>query len=842
MRRFFSIASLATLLLGLCLLGREILFQGRVFSGPDLVNYFIPTSDFARGWLRQGVVPLWNPMTFCGWPLVGDAQLRWMYPPNWLLLVLEPAVAFSLLVLAHIGFGALGMWVYLRRVTHVGPWAATCGAASFGLAGFFANHLMSGIVVFPAAGAWAPWILLLGWRLGAPGESPRTVALFAACLGAQILAGAPQIVFYTCLVVLFQGLWRAATVVLQAWREPSAATRPYRSALGILASYAVGAAIAMSIGAASILPTSEFGRLSFQRGEKPAWETVTDCSVAPRYLWLTVAPRFFNNPHVEATYWGGQDGYWDICAYAGLGPIAALLFLLFSGTWLFRSRDVGTPGGDAKQTGPPGIVPFHLVLAGLALLLAMGRYSPSPLVQLFRLLYEWVPGFDRFRVPGRWLLFWEFGVAVLFGLVLDRLFARDGESELQPRLGLIGPLILAVALALCAANSADVMRASGIERFVPDFNASRGHPIYLQWQASAAGSLRRGALFALAWLVVLGAGTMRGGVWRKAVPPIAAALVLVDVFGYGTSVGTTRTRQGQVEEFFAQSPLMKFLAEHLDGHRQLARGDVHDWLVDQNQPELWANRATVHGVRDARGYYPLCLRWFGRFANRLNERPSTHPLGALLQPVGPKPMVETPINPDLLAMLDVKFLLTYRTLRVEGLRLVQRTSFGLGIYEVINRRGPAWLAASRSTEGLSEEQEIALLTASDFDGRREALAANGPPSDFEAAAGDQPGTVSVTRLSPNRIEILVERGMDDLLVVSEAYHPGWRATIDDEPTTAVRTNHALLGAYIPPGRHRIEFRFQPKSFRVGLYTVCVAWLLLAAIVTAGAGRRKATSP
>ena len=839
MRRLSSILAPATLLIGVVYLGQGIFFRGRVLSGPDLVNYFIPTTHFARPWLREGILPLWNPMTFCGWPLVADPQLRWMYPPNGLLLVLDPAFAFSILVLAHMAFGALGMWVYLRQVLRTGSWAAACGAASFGLGGFFANHLMSGIVVFPATAAWVPWILLLGWRLGAPGASVRTVALFAGALGLQVLAGAPQIVFYTCLVVFYQGLWRAAGAAVHVRRNSSSPVPAVRAAIRILAFYAIGAAIALSVGAAGILPAAEFGALSFQRGQKASWEEVVNCSIAPRYLWLTVAPRFFDNPHAEGTYWAGrgaqQEGYWDISGYAGIGPIAALLVLLFSGSGFFRGRS-RTPS-DEEQPRPRagGGVAFHLTLAGLALFLALGRHN-----LLFRWLYDWVPGFDRFRVPGRWLLFWEFGLAAVFAWVVERLAAPASDGAAIPRRALIGPLALAGGLALCAAASPAVMAAAKIRDTVPTFVPHRRHPLYGQMIATTTGSLQRGGLFALGWLVLFAAGAGRNAPWRRAVPPIAALLVLVDVVGYGTFTATTRTRRSQIDEFYPRSPLIEHLASSARGRRILALDDVHDWQVDQNQPELWANRAVLHDLHDARGYYPLCLCWFGRFANALNDRYATHPLGGLLQPVGPSPQMFTSVNPGLLAMLDVKCLLSYRDLPIEGLRLVQRTSFGLAIYEAADRRGPAWLARSRPTGGLTDEQEVALLRSPDFDRAHEALASSPPPRDWPTPGGDPAGTASLQRASPNRIVVEVERKAADLLVVSEAYHPGWRAVIDQRPAPVVRANHALIGVYVPPGApavRRVELTFQPTSFRVGLYMTCVAWLILAAALAATVKRR-----
>lgn len=827
MRRTAPILAFAILLAAVVVLGRSILLERRVLSGPDVVNYFIPTAHFARGWLQQGVLPLWNPMTFCGWPLVGDAQLRWLYPPNLLLLLLDPAIAFSLLVILHIGFGTTGMWFYLRKAAAVGPWPALCGAATFGLAGFFACHLMSAIVVFPATGAWVPWILLLGWRVGRPGARATTVALFGVAIGAQVLSGSPQIVFFTWIALVLQALWCAVRETAAGWHIACSWPIAFRPAAAVLARYAAAGAIGIALGASSIIPASEFGALSLQRGGKIEWKYVTDTSLEPRYLWLTVAPRFFGNPHIAGTYWGGRkghpaEGHWDICGYAGIGPLAALLVALLCWRSLFGKRQAhqtnqATPG---QLMHPSAFAAFHLFLAALALALALGRHSP-----LFHVLYEWVPGFDRFRVPSRWLLLWQFSLATLFAIVLERCFRTEIAREAAKKRMVVALVVMVVLLIVAVAFSPALIDAAGFTEFASDF-----HPeVVRDLQHAAAGSLLRATAFALGWLIFFtAAGKKLAPLWRQALPVFATLLVLADVLSFGTSMPTTRTRQRQADEFYPRSPLVNFMTAGLEGHRFLALDDVHQWLNDQNQPELWANRATVAGLHDVRGYYPLCLRWFGQYVNTMSRRPARYRMDGLLS-------VESPLDLSLLSLLDVKFLLSYENLATPGLPLAQKTSFGLKIYGVVGTRGPAFLAKAYSTDGLSEEQEIALLAGGRPDTRTWALT-SAPPlqSQIRNSKSEiaRPGEVTLTRPTPNRIELDVDRGSGDLVVVSEAYHPGWRATADGERLRVVRANHALIGVYVPPGRHRIALVFEPASFRLGLYLSLGAWLILAAVGTA----------
>ena len=72
------------------------------------------------------------------------------------------------------------------------------------------------------------------------------------------------------------------------------------------------------------------------------------------------------------------------------------------------------------------------------------------------------------------------------------------------------------------------------------------------------------------------------------------------------------------------------------------------------------------------------------------------------------------------------------------------------------------------------------------------------------------------------------------LVISEVWHPGWRAFIDGDELQLHRTNVALMGAWIPPGDHKLELSFRPVYWHLGvvisLVSLGVFLVLLSAIV------------
>jgi Bacterial membrane protein YfhO len=73
-------------------------------------------------------------------------------------------------------------------------------------------------------------------------------------------------------------------------------------------------------------------------------------------------------------------------------------------------------------------------------------------------------------------------------------------------------------------------------------------------------------------------------------------------------------------------------------------------------------------------------------------------------------------------------------------------------------------------------------------------------------------------------------------VFSEIYYDkGWNAYLDGNKTDYVRVDYVLRGMAIPAGSHTIEFRFEPRSYKVGMmlatwFNLAVYLLLMAGLV------------
>jgi uncharacterized membrane protein YfhO len=67
-----------------------------------------------------------------------------------------------------------------------------------------------------------------------------------------------------------------------------------------------------------------------------------------------------------------------------------------------------------------------------------------------------------------------------------------------------------------------------------------------------------------------------------------------------------------------------------------------------------------------------------------------------------------------------------------------------------------------------------------------------------------------------------------LLVSSEAWYPGWNASVDGSGRPILMVNAAFRGIAVPPGRHRVAMVFAPRILWWSAAVSAMACLLLAA--------------
>ena len=78
-----------------------------------------------------------------------------------------------------------------------------------------------------------------------------------------------------------------------------------------------------------------------------------------------------------------------------------------------------------------------------------------------------------------------------------------------------------------------------------------------------------------------------------------------------------------------------------------------------------------------------------------------------------------------------------------------------------------------------------------------------------------PRTATIVVDRPGRIEIHTSAVSPQLLVLSERFSDGWKATVDGATVPLVRAEIDFMGCVVPVGDHTVRFTFDPASVRNG---------------------------
>ncbi|HLY28326.1 MAG TPA: hypothetical protein VKQ72_18405, partial [Aggregatilineales bacterium] len=377
-------------------------------NGGDFVSFFYPMQTFIRQSVLSGVLPLWNPHQFIGYPIAGDPQAGLFYPATWLMWLVGVVRGMNLALALHVWLGAWGMAALARRfrATYM---ASLLAGVIYGMSEWMAARLYAGHYTIVLAAAWIPW-LMAAYDDALAQRTWRSVLPAVAFMGLLLLAGSPPMDVYGVIALLTLWLYyaaRAEAPLQAAW---------YAAKHLILIAF--GGAV---LGAAILIPAGQFTALAVRGSSDLAFANSFALPPA-QYIGLAL-PGFFGDPKAtDYTHYWGADFFQEFVAYAGLLPILAIPL-----AFRWRRRENW----------------YFLALIAFGLIASIGLTGG-----LMPLLWEWIPGFASFRTPGRALYFVMLGLAGLTAMLITALqnsTAEERREALRSVLGRWIPLAAVVA-------------------------------------------------------------------------------------------------------------------------------------------------------------------------------------------------------------------------------------------------------------------------------------------------------------------------------------------------------------------------------------------------------------
>jgi hypothetical protein len=384
---------------------------GRPLYVRDTTTAWLPLAESFVHCAGEGSLPLWDPYTAFGRPLLADPRAAVLYPLTWLNLVLLPAQYYALFAIAHVALGIAGV-AALARALGLSRTAAAGAAGVFGAGGPFLS--LVAMWSHLAGAAYLPWIV---WAFVRVAERPtvRRVTAAAALLALSLFGGSPEMTALAALataLVLLDRLWTDGVPFL-------------RSSSAALAGAAV---LGLGLAAAQWLPTLRVVerslRWNYERSDALVW------SLHPATLPEAVVPARWNEWSLtEAGSRQVADRREPFLRSIYLGAGAALL----AAVALCRLR--------RDLAGPLAMV----LIGGL---LALGRHTP-----FYEAVVGSLPLVSGFRYPVKAFVLLGLGWSLLAGVGLDRLRTAGRRERVVAG---------AVALALAAALGAVALAVHGL--------------------------------------------------------------------------------------------------------------------------------------------------------------------------------------------------------------------------------------------------------------------------------------------------------------------------------------------------------------------------------------------
>jgi hypothetical protein len=703
---------------------------GQAYFWEDFLYQNYPFRSFAATSLAAGELPLWNPYTFNGMPFLADIQTTVLYFPCLFLTLFVNDGSLSyywleVMIILHFVLAGVGMFSLAKSYSLSNAPSLFAGAA-YMLSGYMIVHAIHQQNLTLVA--WYPLVLLF-FRKAMNESGWFSVFLCALTLGHSILAGYPQLSLY---LYCFLGVYFVFEL-LTTFRFRELLSKPVLILSAKAASIVVpSVALAMI----QLLPTLELSELS-QRAQI-TFEKASEGSLAFAQLATLMFPKLYGTAGANGYAYFGPGTYWwfwETCIYLGALP---LVLAVLSFTLVKKNKHIA----------------FFAGIAVFSLLFALGDNFV-----LWKLFYEFVPGFSKFRIPARMGILLTFSGALLSAFALQWLLHEEKSRKERS---------VARNTLLAAAGVATLLLFLILSG---SFSGSLDAQQYQQ-VASDVRSSSIVSFFLLTFSCALVFLVMKGKITRLA--PVALVVVFfIDMFVFGESQNTGATNP---TAYFKQSAeLVSFFKK--EGEKEIFRINTRNaqgMIMDRNQ-------GMMDRIFMMEGYTPLALQ--RAYA----------------------PLASNDVAHDL---LNVK----YKTVSTEqGQRLAEHPTYmprAFFLYDV--------------KVILDSAEFVRYLKSPEFNHRKTAVLERQPGFSLPMPLTEPQWDARITEYRNNRIALDVSTSHDGLLVLSEIFYPGWKAYVDGVETEVYQTDYNLRGVFVKSGKHAVVMTFEPASFRSGMWISLVS--------------------
>lgn len=736
--------------------GNWTLYKGGHFAS-DAIRQIYPWKELTISLLKEGQLPLWNPYAFSGTPLLANMQTAVFYPLNFLFFTIPNfPFAWTAYIISTLLLGSLFMYLFLKSLKLTDS-AAIFGSIAFAASGYMIVWLEWGTVAHQLI--WLP-LSLFAIKRWWESRKVRFLLLLVFSASSTIFAGYPQGAAYNFIIVFTWFLFLL---------KNTAKKQRFSAAFPII----ISAILVIGLTSIQWLPTMELYFNSAMRGEVS--QKLSKEAALPFAQFATLlAPDYFGN-RVTDDYWAkefsGVD-YMDADLYVGAATLLLAAFAI-----LIKKKSK-----EAKWL-------MCLIILGVIL------GAKSPIVSLIASL----------------------GIPVL---------STGAAAE---------ALVISI-FALCC------LGAIGFKQALENQNKQGTYQVIKLI----------GILYALLLTISFILEPTRAGIARKAllVPSsaflIASILLLLNLklihkqFIKLLFIIILTTELLLHAEKILPFSYLNFAFPKHELIEELRLKAKYNRIAGFWETEIATNFHTAFRLYSAEGYNPLYIRRYGEIVTAAEEGK----LPAIVPRSDADISMKNEANRNrLLDLTSVKYIPAKVTnqkesweeepLKYDPSRFIlvwQKDNFK--IYENLNALPRVKLFYDWKV--ISDDAEIiSTLYDQQFNPHEQVILERNPgikvTSDDASLYNTSHGVrmnssevekreekiATITQYKPNFVELQTQTPTPAILLLTDSFYFGWKATIDGRPAEILRANYTFRAIELPEGSHKVNFYYNPESFRWG---------------------------
>jgi len=458
------------------------------------------------------------------------------------------------------------------------------------------------------------------------------------------------------------------------------------------------------------------------RAEGVDWWFATRISFPPYHLLTAAIPEFFGTP-LDHSYLSTSN-FWNLCIYIGIFPMVLVLL-----TFLFRRNKLTMP---------------LFVLLIFSLIFSMGQHTP-----LYKMFYDYVPFFNSFRAPSRFLPFYIFSASALAGFGFEELFKLSKKNRLRITSLTLFILVTTIVGTIFVAGQGEFIKSflekEVLERFESYMETSSGWLQPLSYYLDKIDKVYNHMFYGMISLILLLTATSIFIFFSKKAPKKVAVIIILFIFFDLWAFGFKYMNFVPTEEVLGRTDVVNFLLNDTSDYRVLT-------LNQTLFPQHIASRYRIQLVEGGSG---VQLRDFKTFLDRVGNRSSEE---------ATSPMITQIHNETLVNFLGVKYILSVEEL--EDYTLVH-------------------------------EAPLSIYRNDDYM----------PRAFFVGCEGE----IEIIEDLSSRISLNVSNEQTCTLALSEVWYPGWKAYDNGQEIEIYKFEDTLKSLELDAGDHMIEFVYNPLS-------------------------------